>query len=75
MIKKKLLLVYKFIQVLLSHRCTGVEHFILEIIKDLPDMELGINVHDWPKSMSHGPPIPVFSFSKVVLCCTSNFSV
>ena len=50
------------------YRCSGVEHFILEIIDDLPDMELGINVHDWPKSMRHPSrdPLPVFSFSKVV---------
>nr|XP_002126603.1 protein O-glucosyltransferase 1 [Ciona intestinalis] len=47
-------------------RCSGIEHFILEIINDLPDMELGINVHDWPQVMKHSPyPMPILSFSKV----------
>ena len=30
-------------------RCSGVEHFILKLIDRLPDMELVINVHDYPK--------------------------
>ncbi|VDI58881.1 protein glucosyltransferase [Mytilus galloprovincialis] len=46
-------------------RCSGVEHFILEIIKKLPDMEMYINVRDWPQSVKFQSPIPVFSFSKV----------
>ena len=32
-------------------RCKGNEHFILKVIKKLPDMELVINSHDWPKVM------------------------
>ena len=32
-------------------RCNGIEHFILEVIQDLPDMELIVNVHDHPKVM------------------------
>lgn len=32
-----------------KYRCKGVEHFILEVIQDLPDMEMIINVHDYPK--------------------------
>jgi len=47
-------------------RCSGVEHFILEIIDALPDMELLINVHDYPQANRMGPLQPVFSFSKVV---------
>jgi len=47
-------------------RCTGVEHFILELINVLPDMELLINVHDYPQASKRGPLQPVFSFSKVV---------
>ncbi|XP_044298410.1 protein O-glucosyltransferase 1 isoform X2 [Varanus komodoensis] len=46
-------------------RCSGVEHFILKIINDLPDMEMIINVRDYPqvpKLMK--PKVPVFSFSK-----------
>ncbi|XP_025108187.1 protein O-glucosyltransferase 1-like [Pomacea canaliculata] len=46
-------------------RCSGVEHFILEIIDRLPDLELLINVHDYPQSSRYGAPIPVFSFSKI----------
>ena len=34
---------------LILSRCKGNEHFILKIIKKLPDMELVINSHDWPK--------------------------
>lgn len=49
-------------------RCSGVEHFILEIIHDLPDMELLINVHDYPQANKRGPLQPIFSFSKVVNC-------
>lgn len=49
-------------------RCSGIEHFILKIIKKLPDMEFRLNVHDYPMTyLNHGAaPAPVFSFSKVV---------
>ena len=47
-------------------RCSGVEHFILEVIKKLPDMELILNSRDWPQSPTYHAPLPVFSFSKVV---------
>ena len=30
-------------------RCKGVEHYLLKIIHHLPDVELIINVFDWPK--------------------------
>jgi len=53
-------------------RCSGVEHFILEIIKDLPDMELLINTRDWPQSPKHGSPLPIFSFSKPL---SENFDI
>ena len=33
----------------LCFRCAGNEHFILKIVKDLPNMELIINTFDWPK--------------------------
>ncbi|XP_038224580.1 protein O-glucosyltransferase 1 isoform X3 [Dermochelys coriacea] len=46
-------------------RCNGVEHFILEIIGRLPDMEMVINVRDYPQVPKWMKPvIPVFSFSK-----------
>ncbi|ESN93559.1 hypothetical protein HELRODRAFT_103469 [Helobdella robusta] len=46
-------------------RCKGVEHFILEIIHELPNMEFILNVNDHPQVYKHGPKFPVFSFSKV----------
>lgn len=30
-------------------RCKGVEHFILKMIDKLPDMEMRINVRDYPQ--------------------------
>lgn len=43
-----------------------MEHFILEIIGRLPDMEMVINVRDYPQVPKWmEPAIPVFSFSKV----------
>jgi len=48
------------------HRCSGVEHFLLGIINHLPDMEMVINVRDYPQVPKWMKPIiPVFSFSKV----------
>ncbi|XP_071961633.1 protein O-glucosyltransferase 1-like [Antedon mediterranea] len=46
-------------------RCSGVEHFILKIIKKLPDMEFILNPRDWPQSSKYGNAKPVLSFSKV----------
>lgn len=49
----------------LANRCSGVEHFILEVIRRLPDMEMVINVRDYPQVPKWmEPTIPVFSFSK-----------
>ncbi|XP_041061253.1 protein O-glucosyltransferase 1 isoform X4 [Carcharodon carcharias] len=46
-------------------RCSGVEHFILEIIDKLPDMEFVLNVRDYPQVPHWMKPVrPVFSFSK-----------
>uniref|UniRef100_A0A8C0GJV3 Protein O-glucosyltransferase 1 n=1 Tax=Chelonoidis abingdonii TaxID=106734 RepID=A0A8C0GJV3_CHEAB len=46
-------------------RCNGVEHFILEISSRLPDMEMVINVRDYPQVPKWMKPVmPVFSFSK-----------
>nr|XP_046237907.1 protein O-glucosyltransferase 1 isoform X1 [Scatophagus argus] len=46
-------------------RCSGVEHFILEVINRLPDLEMVVNVRDYPQ-VPHWvqPTLPVFSFSK-----------
>lgn len=52
--------------VFLVNRCSGVEHFILEVIGRLPDMEMVINVRDYPQVPKWmEPAIPIFSFSKV----------
>lgn len=46
-------------------RCSGVEHFLLELLPDLPDMEMVINVRDYPQVPRWmSPVIPIFSFSK-----------
>ncbi|XP_074610409.1 protein O-glucosyltransferase 1-like [Acropora palmata] len=45
-------------------RCKGVEHFILKMIDKLPDMEMRINVRDYPQIPKWSRPLPVFSFSK-----------
>ncbi|KAM6958463.1 protein O-glucosyltransferase 1 [Tautogolabrus adspersus] len=46
-------------------RCSGVEHFLLEVIDRLPDMEMVINVRDYPQVPNWvQPTLPVLSFSK-----------
>ncbi|KAI4464391.1 kdel lys-asp-glu-leu containing - related [Holotrichia oblita] len=46
-------------------RCSGIEHFILEILPDLPNMEFIVNTRDWPQiHKQYGAFGPVFSFSK-----------
>ncbi|KAM4602276.1 protein O-glucosyltransferase 1 [Polymixia lowei] len=46
-------------------RCSGVEHFILEVIDRLPDLEMVVNVRDYPQVPGWvQPTFPVFSFSK-----------
>ncbi|CAH0557986.1 unnamed protein product [Brassicogethes aeneus] len=46
-------------------RCSGIEHFLLELIPTLPDMDLIINTRDWPQvPKQYGVFGPVFSFSK-----------
>ncbi|XP_070577537.1 protein O-glucosyltransferase 1-like [Ptychodera flava] len=61
-IKHKL---YRSKECMFPARCSGVEYFILKIINKLPDMELIINVRDYPQSPKYTDPKPVFSFSKV----------
>ncbi|KAM9766345.1 protein O-glucosyltransferase 1 [Menidia menidia] len=46
-------------------RCSGVEHFILEVIDRLPDLEVVVNVRDYPQVPNWAKPtLPIFSFSK-----------
>ena len=54
-------------KIFVNLRNKGVEHFILEIIDMLPDMEFILNTHDWPQTSKWTiEKLPVFSFSKVV---------
>ena len=48
-------------QLIFSARNHGIEHFLLNIIDSLPDMEFLVNTYDWPQGQSN---VPVFSFSK-----------
>lgn len=46
-------------------RCSGIEHFLLELLPKLPDIEFVINTRDWPQiHKGYGLFGPVFSFSK-----------
>ncbi|RUS86018.1 hypothetical protein EGW08_006230 [Elysia chlorotica] len=56
---------YRQYDCMFSSRCNGVEHFLLELVDSLPDMELVINVNDWPQVNRHRDPLPVLSFSKI----------
>lgn len=59
---------YRDVDCMFPARCAGAEHFIIPLLPELPDMELVINMRDWPQISKHfGPPKPVFSFSKVII--------
>lgn len=46
-------------------RCSGIEHFLFNLLDKLTDMEIVINTRDWPQiHKQYGPFGPVFSFSK-----------
>ena len=49
-----------------TFRCQGIEHFILKLLPELPDMELLVNTRDHPMAMRwrDNDPAPIFSFSK-----------
>ncbi len=51
-------------QLIFPARNYGIEHFLLNIINSLPDMEFLINTYDWPQSQVN---IPILSFSKSLL--------
>jgi protein glucosyltransferase len=51
-------------QLIFPARNYGIEHFLLNIIDILPNMEFLLNTYDWPQSQSN---IPIFSFSKSLL--------
>ena len=55
-----------FKETISDFRCSGVEHFILQVIDSLPNMEMVINVRDYPQVPHWAQPaLPVLSFSKV----------
>ncbi|XP_011211567.2 O-glucosyltransferase rumi [Bactrocera dorsalis] len=47
-------------------RCSGIEHFLLNLLPELPDMDMVVNTRDWPQVLiGLGSRIgPIFSFSK-----------
>lgn len=46
-------------------RCRGIEHFLLELLPDLPNTEFYLNTRDWPLVGKYlSSPLPVLSFSK-----------
>jgi protein glucosyltransferase len=51
-------------QLIFPARNYGIEHFLLNIIDTLPDMEFLLNTYDWPQNQQK---IPIFSFSKSIL--------
>ncbi|XP_039252811.2 protein O-glucosyltransferase 1-like [Styela clava] len=60
-------ILYREEKCMFPSRCSGIEHFITQLLDDLPDMEMIINVRDWPQTNKRDlDPRPVFSFSKVV---------
>lgn len=61
--------VYREQKCLFPSRCDGVEHFLKMVAKDLPNMDLYINVHDYPQAPRFLPKerqFPFFSFSRLV---------
>lgn len=46
-------------------RCLGIEHFLLELLPKLADVEFVLNTRDWPQIHKRvGLVAPIFSFSK-----------
>ncbi|KAF6016807.1 POGLUT1 [Bugula neritina] len=57
--------VYRQKKCVFEARCQGVEYFLTRIAKDLPDMEMKINVFDYPCTPEyHSIKSPVLSFSR-----------
>lgn len=67
--------VYRQKDCLFPSRCAGIEHFLLKLAPDLPDMDLVVNTRDYPQSSKYfGGPLPIFSFSKVSKILINNLS-
>ena len=43
------LITLELFNMIILYRCKGVEYFILKMIDKLPDMEMRINVRDYPQ--------------------------
>lgn len=55
----------ELITYLLFFRCSGVEHFLTELLPKLSNTEFILNSRDWPQISKHFGEIgPVLSFSK-----------
>lgn len=55
---------YRSKECMFPFRCLGAEHFVLNIVDELPDVEFVLNTRDWPQAHKRFEPLPVFSFSK-----------
>lgn len=58
--------VYRDRECMFPLRCSGIEHFLREVAADVPDVDLMVNVEDYPVSTTQAA-LPVLSFSKVPL--------
>ena len=56
-------------QLIFPARNYGIEHFLLNIIDALPNMEFLVNTYDWPQ---HQPNVPIFSFSKSLVASDTD---
>ena len=68
--------VYRSEDCMFPFRCSGIEHFLLELAPHLPDTELVVNTRDWPQLHSAvADTVPVFSFSKTNQYLVSKIDV
>ncbi|XP_054159683.1 O-glucosyltransferase rumi homolog [Oppia nitens] len=55
---------YRDMDCMFPSRCQGIEYFIKKAINQLPNMDLIINVRDYPQVHNNWDDLPVLSFSK-----------
>ncbi|XP_076282190.1 O-glucosyltransferase rumi homolog isoform X2 [Lasioglossum baleicum] len=57
--------IYRQKDCMFPSRCAGIEHFLLKLAPNLPDIDLMVNTRDYPQASKHfDSPLPIFSFSK-----------
>ncbi|CAB3379789.1 Hypothetical predicted protein [Cloeon dipterum] len=56
--------VYRQKECMFPGRCSGIEHYLKKVAKKLPDLEMVVNVRDWPQALKRFDRLPVLSFSK-----------